>query len=134
MLEFIEKLPKKWKTMVGERGLKLSGGERQRVALARAFLRNPKILVLDEPTAHLDSSTEEAIRQSLEELMRGRTTFIIAHRLRTVRDMDKILVLKDGRIVESGKHDNLIKNPNGAYSALLRAQGGYISPDEEHLK
>lgn len=131
LLEFIEKLPKKWKTMVGERGLKLSGGERQRIALARAFLRDPKILVLDEPTAHLDSSTEDIIRHSLEELMRGRTTFIIAHRLRTVRDVDKILVLKDGCIVESGKHEDLIKKSDGVYSALLKAQGGYISPDEE---
>lgn len=134
LLDFIEKLPKKWKTVVGERGLKLSGGERQRVALARAFLRNPKILILDEPTAHLDSATEEIIRQSLENLMRGRTTFIIAHRLRTVKDADKILVLKDGLVAESGRHEDLIKNPDGVYRALLEAQGGFISPTEEHLK
>jgi ATP-binding cassette subfamily B protein len=131
--EFIETLPEKYETVVGERGLKLSGGERQRVALARAFLRNPKILVLDEPTAHLDSRTEEAVRQSLEELMRGRTTFIIAHRLRTVMDADLILVLKDGMIVESGRHEELSKKADGAYSAFLKAQTGLIAPDERHI-
>lgn len=134
LTEFIAKLPKGMKTMVGERGLKLSGGERQRVALARAFLRNPKILVLDEPTAHLDSQTENYIQDALHDLMRGRTTFIIAHRLRTVQNADKILVLKDGRIIEAGSHEDLIKKPESVYVALLRAQGGYISPDETHLK
>ena len=122
------------KTLVGERGLKLSGGERQRVALARAFLRNPKILVLDEPTAHLDSQTENYIQDALQILMRGRTTFIIAHRLRTVKNADKILVLKDGRIVEVGRHEELIKKPRSVYVSLLKAQGGYISPNEAHLK
>ena len=131
--EFIEKLPEKYETIVGERGLKLSGGERQRVALARAFLRDPRILVLDEPTAHLDSKTEEVIRDSLHQLMQGRTTFIIAHRLRTVMDADKILVLKDGRIVQSGPHQEIVRDQNGPYAQLLQAQGGYISPVEEHL-
>ncbi|HSD12140.1 MAG TPA: ABC transporter ATP-binding protein, partial [Patescibacteria group bacterium] len=125
---FIESLPDKYATVVGERGLKLSGGERQRVALARAFLRDPKILVLDEPTAHLDSKTEEFIRHSLETLMAGRTTFIIAHRLRTVLDADLILVLKDGRIAEQGTHGELLKR-GGTYAALLKAQGAFISPD-----
>jgi len=134
LTEFIKKLPKGMKTVVGERGLKLSGGERQRVALARAFLRNPKILVLDEPTAHLDSRTENYIQDALHDLMRGRTTFIIAHRLRTVQNADKILVLKDGRIVEVGRHEELIKKPDSVYTTLLKAQGGYISPDEPHLK
>ena len=121
---FIEGLPEKYETVVGERGMKLSGGERQRVAIARAFLRDPSILVLDEPTAHLDSTTEEYVRQSLEMLMQGRTTFVIAHRLRTVMDADRILVLKDGRIVETGTHTQLAKKSGGAYAALLKAQGG----------
>lgn len=134
LTEFVKRLPKGMKTKVGERGLKLSGGERQRVALARAFLRNPKILVLDEPTAHLDSKTENYIQEALKKLMLGRTTFIIAHRLRTVKSADKILVLKDGRIVEVGRHEDLIKKPKSVYVALLKAQGGYITPDEAHLK
>lgn len=126
---FITQLPDGYKTVVGERGLKLSGGQRQRVALARAFLRNPKILILDEPTSNLDSKTEEEIQRSLEALMRGRTTFIIAHRLRTVRDADRILVLKGGRIAEQGTHDELVAK-NGTYAALLRSQSGLVAPDE----
>jgi ATP-binding cassette subfamily B protein len=129
---FVAALPEGLETMVGERGLKLSGGERQRVALARAFLRKPKIIILDEPTAHLDSKTEESVRHSLDTLMKGRTTFIIAHRLRTVQDADLILVLKDGRIIESGKHAELSAK-GGAYTALLKAQGGFIAPDEKHI-
>ncbi len=127
--DFIEKLPEKYETVVGERGLKLSGGERQRVALARAFLRDPRIIILDEPTAHLDSRTEEAIRGSLRELMRGRTTFIIAHRLRTVAEADIILVLKEGRIVQTGRHEDLVKDRGGVYFQLLKAQG-MVFPDE----
>lgn len=130
--DFIAKLPDGVDTLVGERGLKLSGGERQRVALARGFLRDPRILVLDEPTSNLDSATEQLIQESLAKLMAGRTTFVIAHRLRTVRDADRILVLKDGRIAESGTHDELLKK-GGAYAALLAAQGGFIAPGEEHL-
>jgi ATP-binding cassette subfamily B protein len=126
---FIDALPEGYKTIVGERGLKLSGGQRQRVALARAFLRNPKILILDEPTSNLDSKTEEEIQRALETLMKGRTTFIIAHRLRTVRDADRILVLKGGRIVEQGRHEELIAK-NGTYASLLRSQGGLVAPDE----
>ena len=126
---FIEALPDGYGTVVGERGLKLSGGQRQRVALARAFIRNPKILILDEPTSNLDSKTEEEIQRSLETLMKGRTTFIIAHRLRTVRDADRILVLKGGRIVEQGRHDELAAK-DGAYAALLRSQGGLVAKDE----
>lgn len=130
--EFIATLTDKEKTVVGERGLKLSGGQRQRVALARAFLRNPKILVLDEPTSNLDSKTETFIQDSLAELMKGRTTFIIAHRLKTIATADRILVLKDGRIVEQGTHRELVQHEDGPYRALLKAQT-FVSPDEPHI-
>lgn len=120
---FVADLPEGLATMVGEKGLKLSGGQRQRVSLARAFLRDPKILILDEPTSQLDAETESDIQHSLEELMRGRTTFVIAHRLRTVKDADQILVLDGGRIVESGTHDQLAAKKDGLYLRLLRAQG-----------
>ena len=123
-LEFIEKFPKKWKQVVGERGVKLSVGQKQRVAIARAILRNPKILILDEPTSALDAESENFITKSLEELMLGRTTFIIAHRLSTVRRADKILVFKDGQIVESGTHDELTTKENGVYRNLYNLQTG----------
>lgn len=123
-LEFIEKFPKKWKQVVGERGVKLSVGQKQRVAIARAILRNPKILILDEPTSALDAESESFITKALEELMKGRTTFIIAHRLSTVRRADKILVFKDGQIVESGKHDELIQKDGGIYRHLYELQIG----------
>jgi ATP-binding cassette subfamily B protein len=101
--------------------------------LARAFLRNPKILILDEPTSNLDSKTEEEIQRSLEILMRGRTTFIIAHRLSTVRDADRILVIKGGRVAEQGRHEELVVK-NSAYAALLRSQGGLVAADETRKK
>lgn len=123
-LEFIEKFPKKWKQIVGERGVKLSVGQKQRVAIARAILRDPKILILDEPTSALDAESENFITKSLEELMHGRTTFIIAHRLSTVRRADKILVFKEGQIVETGKHDELIQKENGVYRNLYELQVG----------
>ncbi len=126
---FIASLPDGYDTLVGERGMKLSGGQRQRIALARAFLRNPKILILDEPTSNLDSKTEEEIQRSLETLMEGRTTFVIAHRLRTVRDADRILVIKGGRVAEQGRHEELVSK-NGAYAALLRSQGVLVAADE----
>jgi ATP-binding cassette, subfamily B, bacterial len=122
--DFIEKFPKKWKQIVGERGIKLSVGQKQRVAIARAILRNPKILILDEPTSALDAKSENIIQSSLEELMQGRTTFIIAHRLSTVRRADKILVFKDGEIVEIGKHDELIQKMDGVYRHLYELQVG----------
>ncbi|HBB56834.1 TPA: hypothetical protein DEW47_01055 [Patescibacteria group bacterium] len=123
-LEFIEKFPKKWKQIVGERGVKLSVGQKQRVSIARAILRNPKILILDEPTSALDAKSEMIIQKSLEELMQGRTTFIIAHRLSTVRKADKIIVFEKGGIMEQGKHDELIRVPDGVYRKLYELQIG----------
>jgi ATP-binding cassette subfamily B protein len=123
-LEFIENFPKGWDQEVGERGIKLSVGQKQRVAIARAILRDPAILILDEPTSALDAKSEHAITQSLKELMMGRTTFIIAHRLSTVRQADKILVLHEGRIVEEGTHHELIQKEGGKYRELYELQIG----------
>jgi len=122
--DFIEKFPKKYNQLVGERGIKLSVGQKQRVAIARAILRDPKILILDEPTSALDVQTEKYIEKSLENLMRGRTTIIIAHRLITVRRADKIFVFDKGRLVEEGKHDELIKVKNGIYRKLYELHIG----------
>ncbi len=121
---FIEKFPEGYAQKVGERGIKLSVGQKQRVAIARAMLRSPKILILDEPTSALDPETERYITESLEELMRGRTTFIIAHRLSTVRKADKILVLKEGTIAEQGTHDALMAIENGVYRHLYELHIG----------
>lgn len=123
-IDFIEKFPEKWNQTVGERGVKLSVGQKQRVAIARAILRNPKILILDEPTSALDAGSEKIITNSLEELMTGKTTFIIAHRLSTVRKADKIMVFKDGKIIESGKHAELLKIEGGEYKRLHDLQIG----------
>lgn len=122
--EFIESFPKKYNQIVGERGVKLSVGQKQRVAIARAILRNPRILILDEPTSALDAESEKYVTEALEELMRGRTTFIIAHRLSTVRKADKIIVLDKGQVVEIGKHDELVQKPNGIYKKLYELQFG----------
>jgi ATP-binding cassette subfamily B protein len=124
--EFIMDLPKGYDTEVGERGQKLSGGQRQRIALARAIVRNPRILVLDEATSAVDNETEAAIQRSLDRLVVGRTSLIIAHRLSTVRRADVIHVLDAGRIVESGKHEELIAR-SGQYAALWRLQTGEIT-------
>ncbi|MFA6136424.1 MAG: ABC transporter ATP-binding protein [Candidatus Paceibacterota bacterium] len=120
--EFIEKFSKKYKQMVGWKGIKLSIGQKQRIALARAFLRNPDILILDEPTSALDARSEQLIKESLEKLMKGRTTFIIAHRLSTIREADKILVFEGGKLVENGKHDDLLKIDDGVYKKFYELQ------------
>lgn len=122
--DFIRSFPKKYGQLVGERGIKLSVGQKQRIAIARAILRNPKILILDEPTSALDAKTESLIAESLEKLMTGRTTFIIAHRLSTVRKADTILVLEKGKIIERGRHEELIHIPNGVYRKLYELQIG----------
>jgi len=122
--DFIEKFPKRYKQIVGERGIRLSVGQKQRIAIARAIFRDPKILILDEPTSALDAKSEKFIQASLGELMKDRTTFIIAHRLSTVRRADKILVLKEGKIVEEGKHEELIRIKGGEYRHLYELQIG----------
>jgi ATP-binding cassette subfamily B protein len=122
--EFIMHLPRGYQTLVGERGVKLSGGERQRVALARAFLADAPILILDEATSSLDSESEHLIQQAMDRLMKGRTSVVIAHRLSTVRAMDRILVFDHGRIVEEGSHDALLRRSDGAYRRLFERQAG----------
>ncbi len=119
--EFIERLPHGYETLIGERGARLSGGERQRVCVARAFVKDAPILILDEPTSSIDSKTENVILDALDELMVGRTSFMVAHRLSTVRDADQIVVLNRGRIAEVGKHDDLVER-DGVYAQLYRAQ------------
>lgn len=124
--EIIKNFPKKEKTIVGERGIKLSGGEKQRVSIARAILANKKILVLDEATSSLDSETEHEIQKGLKKLLQGRTSIIVAHRLSTIMNADKIIVMKKGKIIEQGKHNELIRK-NGEYKKLWNLQrGGYI--------
>ncbi len=121
--EFIMTLPRKYETLVGERGHKLSGGQRQRIAIARAILKDPPILILDEATSSVDNETEAAIQRSLERIIIGRTTVMIAHRLSTIRNADIIYVLENGRIIEKGRHEELL-SMNGAYAALWRVQTG----------
>jgi ABC-type multidrug transport system fused ATPase/permease subunit len=117
---FIETFPEGLETVVGERGIKLSGGQRQRIAIARALLKDPAILILDEATNALDTESEALVQDALEELMRGRTTLVIAHRLHTIRRADKILVIADGHVAEQGTHAQLLA-ANGRYAQLLRA-------------
>ena len=122
-LEFIEKLPNGLDTQVGERGVKLSGGQRQRIAIARAILMDAPILVLDEATSALDSESERLIQDALGNLMRGRTSLVIAHRLSTVAALDRIVVIRDGQIVEDGRHDELV-DAGGEYATLWNRQSG----------
>jgi ATP-binding cassette, subfamily B, bacterial MsbA len=120
-LSFIEAMPQGFDTLIGENGTRLSGGQRQRIAIARAFLKNAPILILDEATSALDTETERGLQQELDALMQGRTTLVIAHRLSTVENADRIVVLQEGRIVESGRHAALLA-ANGVYARLQRMQ------------
>ena len=124
---FISKLPKGYDTLVGNNGIKLSGGQRQRISIARALLKNAPILVLDEATSALDSENEILIQKSLQHAMRGKTTIVIAHRLSTLRNMDRIIVIKNGKIIESGSHQELL-NCKGAFCSLWQMQtAGFLS-------
>ena len=120
--EFISVFPEGLATIVGERGIKLSGGQRQRIAIARAILRNPSILLLDEATSSLDAESERVVQEALNVLMEGRTSIIVAHRLATIREVDKICVIDDGHIVEEGTHEELSDVANGLYASLARLQ------------
>jgi|TARA_R110002126_G_scaffold13118_1_gene55812 ATP-binding cassette subfamily B protein len=125
--DFIEGLPDGYDTLVGERGVKLSGGQRQRIAIARAILKDAPILVLDEATSALDSESERLIQESLKELMEGKTVLAIAHRLSTINHLDRLIIMNEGKIVEDGSHEELLKNQQGLYAKLWQMQsGGFV--------
>src|SRR5262245_10582295 len=119
-LEFIVRLPERFQTFIGERGVKLSGGQQQRLAIARAVLASPQILILDEATSNLDTESEQLIQASMSDLLAGRTTFVIAHRLSTIRRADLILLMQDGLIIERGTHDELMAARGTYYDMVIR--------------
>ena len=119
--EFIEKMPEGYDTIVGERGATLSGGQRQRIAIARAVIRDAPILILDEPTTGLDSTSEEAVLEALDNLMEGKTSIVVAHHLNSIRHADVVFVIKDSELVEQGTHDELMA-ADGVYSELFKTQ------------
>ena len=119
--EFIERLPEGYNTLVGERGVTLSGGERQRIAIARALIRDTPILILDEPSSELDAASEKLVFEALDRLMEGKTSIVIAHRLSTIRRADIIFVVQEGRIVERGRHEELLES-SGLYAQLYSIQ------------
>jgi ABC-type multidrug transport system fused ATPase/permease subunit len=125
--EFIMETEKKYDSLVGDRGIKLSGGQRQRIAIARAFLKDAPILILDEATSALDSETETAIQDAFEKLSEGRTTLAIAHRLSTLRNMDRIIVLDKGKIVEQGTHQQLLRKKGKYYQLWQMQSGGFLT-------
>ena len=131
-LQFIESFPEKFDTIVGERGIKLSGGQRQRIAIARASLKDPKILILDEATSSLDAESEKLVQEALNELMKNRTTLVIAHRLATIHKVDKIYVIRDGVIAERGTHTQLVAIENGLYANLIRLQFEAVNEGREN--
>lgn len=128
--KFISELPQGYDTLIGEDGAQLSGGQKQRICIARALIRNPKILLLDESTANLDNESEYLVQEALYEASKNRTTLVVAHRLNTIRRSDNILVLNDGKIVESGAHDKLVKNTDGVYFQLMKHQDDDSSQPE----
>ena len=119
---FIENLPDGYDTIIGEQGTKLSGGQRQRLSIARALLKNPPIMIFDEATSALDNESEMLVQEAIERLMKERTTFVIAHRLSTIRNADKIIVLEKGKVVQAGKHQELLEDENGIYKKLYELQ------------
>jgi subfamily B ATP-binding cassette protein MsbA len=120
--KFIEEMPKGYETIIGERGTKISGGQRQRLSIARALLKNPPIMIFDEATSALDNESEVLVQEAIEHLMKERTTFVIAHRLSTIRNAHKIIVMEKGKIVQQGKHDDLLNDENGIYKKLYELQ------------
>jgi len=132
--EFIDRLPERYETFIGERGVKLSGGQCQRLAIARAVLARPQILILDEATSNLDTESEQLIQASMAELLAGRTTFVIAHRLSTVRRADLILLMEDGRVIERGTHDELMTARGSYYEMVMRQAEASAHAGEELLR